>query len=165
MGNDQPFGGKIIVVLGDFRQMCPVVRGGTRAQVIDASIKSSPLWELFTIYRLTIPIHNAEDPEFAHFVDMIGDGAGPQVPLMLLEHVHNSDDLLNFVYPDDILPDMQACLQRAILVLTHVQVDAYNKNVLQRIDGEPKIYLAADTMKEAKDVGLVQPDSVLDYVA
>ena len=165
MENDHPFGGKIVVVLGDFRQTCPVIRGGTRTQVIDASIKSSPLWELFTIYRLTIPIRNAEDPDFADFVDAIGDGAGPQVPLMLLDHVQSSDDLLNFVYPDDILPDAHACLRRAILAPTHVQVDAYNKNVLQHIVGEPKIYLAADTMKEAEDVGLIQPESVLDYVA
>ena len=38
MENDLPFGGKNIVVLGDFRQTCPVIRGGTRAQVVDASI-------------------------------------------------------------------------------------------------------------------------------
>ena len=165
MENDRPFGGKIVVVLGDFCQTCPVVRGGTRAQVIDASIKSSPLWDLFTIYRLTIPIRNAEDPDFADFIDAIGDGAGPQVALTLLEHVQSSDELLNFVYPDDILPDAQACLRRAILAPTHVQVDAYNKSILQRIDGEPRIYLAADMIKEAEDVGLVHPESVLDYVA
>ena len=50
MNNDQPFGGKIVVVLGDFRQTCPVIHGGTRAQVVDASIKSLPLWDFFTIY-------------------------------------------------------------------------------------------------------------------
>ena len=110
MDNDRPFGGKVIVVLGDFRQTCPVIRGGTRAQVVDTSIKSSPLWDLFTIYRLTIPIRNAEDPQFADFVDAIGDGAGPEVPLTLLEHVENADDLLDFVYPQHILPDAQACL-------------------------------------------------------
>ena len=165
MKNEQPFGGKVIVILGDFRQTCPVIRGGTRAQVVDASIKSSPLWELFTIYRLTIPIRNAEDPDFATFVDAIGEGAGPDVPLTLMEHVHTPENLIDFVYPPDILPDPQACLRRAILAPTHIQVDAYNKNILQRIEGETRTYLSADTLKEAKDVGLAQPDSVLDYVA
>ena len=165
MDNDQPFGGKIIVVLSDFRQTCPVIRGGTRSQVVDASIKSSHLWDLFTIYQLTIPICNAEDPEFADFVDTIGDGAGPEVPLTLLEHVESADDLLDFVYPHHILPDPQACLRQAILAPTHIQVDSYNKNILQRIDGETRLYLAADVLKEAEDVGMIQPDSVLDYFA
>ena len=165
MENDLPFGGKIIVVLGDFRQTCPVIRGGTRAQVVDASIKSSPLWELFTIYRLTIPIRNAEDPEFANFVDAIGEGAGPDIPLTLMEHAQTPETLIDFVYPPDILPDPQACLQRAILAPTHIQVDAYNKNILQRIHGDTRTYLSADTLKEADDVGLEQPDAILDYVA
>ena len=26
MGNDLPFGGKVLIALGDFRQTCPVVR-------------------------------------------------------------------------------------------------------------------------------------------
>lgn len=71
--------GKVFVLLGDFRLTCPVIRRGTRAQVIKASIRSSPLWPLFKVFRLTIPIRNAADPEFAAFVDTIGDGAGPEV--------------------------------------------------------------------------------------
>ncbi|KIM65720.1 hypothetical protein SCLCIDRAFT_97100, partial [Scleroderma citrinum Foug A] len=34
MENDQPFGGKIVIVLVDFCQTCPVVRAGTCTQVI-----------------------------------------------------------------------------------------------------------------------------------
>ncbi|KAJ7903992.1 DNA helicase Pif1 like protein, partial [Mycena leptocephala] len=34
MGNDLPFGGKVLILLGDFRQTCPVIRRGTRAQVV-----------------------------------------------------------------------------------------------------------------------------------
>ena len=82
-----------------------------------------------------------------------------------MEHVHTPENLIDFVYPPDILPDPQACLRRAILAPTHIQVDAYNKNILQRIEGETRTYLSADTLKEAEDVGLAQPDSVLDYVA
>ena len=32
MQNDAPVGGKILVLLGDFRQTCPVIRRGSRAQ-------------------------------------------------------------------------------------------------------------------------------------
>ena len=39
-----PFGGKIMVMGGDFRQVLPVVRRGTRAQIVDSSLRMSPLW-------------------------------------------------------------------------------------------------------------------------
>jgi hypothetical protein len=37
------FGGKIIVLGGDIRQILPVVEGGTKAQIINAAIINSPL--------------------------------------------------------------------------------------------------------------------------
>ncbi|XP_010239293.1 ATP-dependent DNA helicase PIF2-like [Brachypodium distachyon] len=44
-GHKLPFGGKVIVFGGDFRQVLPVVRRGTRAQIVDASIQKSYLWK------------------------------------------------------------------------------------------------------------------------
>nr|GEV96443.1 ATP-dependent DNA helicase PIF1-like [Tanacetum cinerariifolium] len=38
-----PFGGKIMVLGGDFRQVLQVVRRGTRAQIVDSSLRMSPL--------------------------------------------------------------------------------------------------------------------------
>ncbi|KAH9894982.1 DNA helicase Pif1 like protein, partial [Cubamyces lactineus] len=34
MRNNLPWGGKVVVLLGDFRQTCPVVRNGTRSDVV-----------------------------------------------------------------------------------------------------------------------------------
>lgn len=79
MHNKYLFGGKIIVLLGDFRQTCPVIQHSSKAQVIDASIKSCSFWNQLQIYHLTQHCQNAEDPTFARFVDVIGDGVGPQV--------------------------------------------------------------------------------------
>mgnify|MGYP003702509971 CR=1 FL=1 len=39
-----PFGGKVIILGGDFRQILPVIRKGSRASIVDASITNSPLW-------------------------------------------------------------------------------------------------------------------------
>jgi hypothetical protein len=165
MGNNLPFGGKVLILLGDFRQTCPVIRRGTRAQVVDASIKSSPLFSAFTIARLTEPIRNAEDLEFASFVDAIGDGAGPQVHLDMLQSVYSADELVDFVYPLNILNDPISCLKRAILAPTNKQIDAFNHTILNAIPGTAKTYLAADSLKEVEEAGLTPPDSVLDYVA
>ena len=48
-----PFGGKALILAGDFRQTLPVLKKGSRAQVLDASIKRSVLWKHFTTFRLT----------------------------------------------------------------------------------------------------------------
>ena len=48
------FENKIVICMGDFRQIAPVVPNGDRHATVDASIKSSPLWRLFTVLNLTI---------------------------------------------------------------------------------------------------------------
>ena len=40
-----PFGGKTVVFGGDFRQVLPIVRRGSRAQVVGASMHMSYLWD------------------------------------------------------------------------------------------------------------------------
>ena len=48
-----PFGGKVMVFGGDFRQVLPVVTRGTRAQVTDATLQRSYLWEKIRKIRLS----------------------------------------------------------------------------------------------------------------
>jgi ATP-dependent DNA helicase PIF1 len=43
---DLPFGGKIVVFDGDFRQTLPVVQKESRAQIIDASLHRSYIWDI-----------------------------------------------------------------------------------------------------------------------
>ena len=45
MGCNQPFGGKVMVFGGDFRQVLPVVPWGSRAQITDATLQQSYIWE------------------------------------------------------------------------------------------------------------------------
>lgn len=52
MGNTIPFGGKVVVLGGDFRQVLPVVRRGNRNSIIASSIKKCKLWPLFNTFHL-----------------------------------------------------------------------------------------------------------------
>ena len=52
MENKEPFGGKILVLAGDFRQLPTVIPKASRAQIIKASIKKSYLWKNFKVMRL-----------------------------------------------------------------------------------------------------------------
>ena len=51
-GCDLPFGGKVMVFGGDFRQVLPVVPRGIRAQICDATLLQSYIWDDIKIIRL-----------------------------------------------------------------------------------------------------------------
>ena len=51
---DLPFGGKIILLAGDFRQCLPVVPGENRAGTVDHCINQSHLWQNFRVLTLTV---------------------------------------------------------------------------------------------------------------
>lgn len=48
-GNDKPFGGKNIVLGGDWKQLAPVVEHGTREDQISESIRMDPLFREYSI--------------------------------------------------------------------------------------------------------------------
>ncbi|CAF2670294.1 unnamed protein product [Rotaria sp. Silwood2] len=52
MNIDALFGGKIMMLGGDFRQVLPVIRFSNRADLIAASLKSSNLWPYFKVMHL-----------------------------------------------------------------------------------------------------------------
>ena len=43
MGKDEIMGGKLIVLMGDFRQILPIVPNGLRADIVSATVKNSQL--------------------------------------------------------------------------------------------------------------------------
>ncbi|GKB91053.1 uncharacterized protein Tco_0963325 [Tanacetum coccineum] len=74
MGDSRAFGGKVMVMGADFRQVLPVVRRGTRAQVVDASLRMSPLWSTVKKMQLSINMRARTDPWFLDFLLRVGDG-------------------------------------------------------------------------------------------
>ena len=49
---DIPFGGKVVVLGGDPKQILPVIENGSKTQIINASIISSYLWQMLKFYSL-----------------------------------------------------------------------------------------------------------------
>ena len=77
---DHSFGGKIILLDGDFRQCLPVVPGANRAGTVDHCINQSYLWPHFQIMRLTVNmrVRASGDPvleEFDKWTMDIGNGS------------------------------------------------------------------------------------------
>ncbi|XP_028074183.1 uncharacterized protein LOC114276597 [Camellia sinensis] len=78
-GVDCPFGGKIMVFGGDFRQVLPLVPKGTKAETIAASIVKSPLWSHIQILRLKQNMCYINDQQFGEFLLSVGNGVQPTI--------------------------------------------------------------------------------------
>jgi ATP-dependent DNA helicase PIF1 len=57
-----PFGGKTVILSGDFKQVLPVVRKGSRAQIVGASLQRSYLWESMRHLKLVRNMRAQSDP-------------------------------------------------------------------------------------------------------
>jgi hypothetical protein len=74
----RPFGGMTTVLCGDWRQILPVVRRGSPADILDACLKSSRLWRHVQVEHLRrnmrVELSGAADNQFTDHLLDIGDG-------------------------------------------------------------------------------------------
>jgi hypothetical protein len=75
-----PFGGKIVVCAGDFRQLPPVVMEAGMGDVFDYSFVASPLFSAFQLSTLTISMRQKQDEEFVQWADSLGEDSQQQLP-------------------------------------------------------------------------------------
>ncbi|XP_071719224.1 uncharacterized protein [Rutidosis leptorrhynchoides] len=154
---DTPFGGKIVVFGGDFRQILPVITRGTREQIVGASLNSSYLWDHVTVLTLTVNIirlstvgsgeseeeNQRKVEEIQNFADwLLSIGNGTMNPtedgiseIEMPEDVLINDvedpigSIINSIYPQFLenLGNPEYYQQRAILAPTHEIVNIINE--------------------------------------
>ncbi|XP_046666819.1 uncharacterized protein LOC124358560 [Homalodisca vitripennis] len=84
MNSSVPFGNKIFICSGDFRQIAPVVeKARTPADVACVSLRASHLWRLFTLFSLTTPQRTSGSIDYSNF--LLGVGNGTINPLLFGE--------------------------------------------------------------------------------
>ena len=81
-GVQQPIGGIPTLLCGDFRQILPVVKRGTKSNIVNVSLKTSHLWRHVTVKHLTTNMraHLSGDEGATNFSKLlleIGDGQIP----------------------------------------------------------------------------------------
>ncbi|XP_010229584.1 uncharacterized protein LOC100832196 [Brachypodium distachyon] len=158
---DRPFGGKTVVFGGDFRQVLPVVRKGTRGQIIDASLRSSYLWERTRHLKLVTNMRAHSDPWFADFLLRVGNGteeADGEGNIRLPEDVcvtstdkeSDIERLIDHVFPalNTSMTDPNYITSRAILTTKNDNVDNINMRMIERFNGEERIYHSFDSAED-----------------
>uniref|UniRef100_A0A1I8J095 ATP-dependent DNA helicase n=1 Tax=Macrostomum lignano TaxID=282301 RepID=A0A1I8J095_9PLAT len=157
--NDRPFGGALLVLAGDFRQLLAVVPGGTHANTIEACLTGSELWPHFRRHHLTKNLRLESGSAFqgyADFLMQVGNGELPEdeegmVSLpseILMPDDTTTEQLIQHVYPlFEPSPDRdQMFAERSILSPLNKTVDEANAACLALFPGESRVYLSVDSI-------------------
>lgn len=144
METNIPFGGKVVIFEGDFRQILPIVKNGSRMQQIEICIRSRPLWKLFKIFKLDLNVRTRDSGgQFSQWTRKIREGTTSRI-----EHVNNLNQTVR--YPSNIIEIPPQCIddnniedrllgniqhedisRRAVLCPTNADVKAKNDRVLK----------------------------------
>ncbi|XP_027169453.1 uncharacterized protein LOC113769184 [Coffea eugenioides] len=152
MDSDMPFGGKIVVFGGDFRQTLPVIPNASRDQQIEASFVNSLLWNTLTKLSLS--------------ENIVGEGREPEDldgKISLCEHLliryNNKNESLNrlvdFVFSDLCLYslDPYSMINRCVLTPKNSCVDDINEMMIDRFPGQAYVYMSTDRTLNERDQG------------
>lgn len=170
-----PFGGKVVVLGGDFRQTLPIVKKGSRAQIVEASHTRSRLWKHFgqNLFRLTDNMrveHAAKEDgahretlqQFAEWLLALGDGRLEQdeegrvalPPEMCLDEGADMQELIDWVFPDLATRsgDVEYIAERAVLAPLNTMVDRINDAVAASFPGAAWTCLSSDELADRSDL-------------
>uniref|UniRef100_A0A452YN05 ATP-dependent DNA helicase n=1 Tax=Aegilops tauschii subsp. strangulata TaxID=200361 RepID=A0A452YN05_AEGTS len=158
---DRPFGGKTVVFGGDFRQVLPVVRKGSRGQIINATLRSSYLWNGMRQLRLVTNMRAHNDPWYADYLLRVGNGTeetDEEGNIRLPEDIcvpptgdgADLEKLIDHVFPalDDNMADPNYMTSRAILSTKNDNIDKINTRMIECFQGEEKIYHSFDSAED-----------------
>ena len=170
------FGGKVVVLGGDLRQILPVVEGGTKQDVISATVITSRLWvhvEILSLKQNMRLICSVDDPyqqqevaAFSKWILDIGEGKIPSVAkdgedepswitvphgLLLPADDDRLAAIVQSVYPnfESRYKNPAYLSQRAILAPTNELTDTVNEYMVPLVPGTEKEYLSSDSIAKS----------------
>ena len=153
-------GGLLTILCGDFRQILPVIPKGTRANIVDACLKSSHLWPFVQNFKLItnmrVLLHGDEQIlSFAEDLLEVGNGditvemAPDQVSLKKFGNECGTvDKLLDSVFPNvsENYTDRDWLMQRAILAPHNDSVSKINEHLMHKLPSDTVTYTSINTI-------------------
>ena len=165
--NGRPFGGKTIILGGDWRQTLPVVPRGTTAHQVAACLRMSTLWPLFSnnTFMLTQNMR-ATNPIFADWLLDIGNGITDPM-INLLEHnirvVTSPTALIHATFGTVLHQSTLPGLTRHIILSpTNKNTIIFNEEILKMVEGDSNYRYSIDwPIVERPNHRLVVPEEYL----
>ena len=163
MDIDVPFGNKCVLFSGDFRQILPIISGGSRAETVHACLKSSALFPLITQLKLgqnmrlvslrRDPNADSSALEFPEYLLKVGEGRlqpDSEVMIELPSSVNMEQDAASLALSvfegiEDNYADAEWVTSRAILATKNARLDLLNGIIGSKIPGNYKTLISADS--------------------
>ncbi len=155
----KPFGGKVILMAGDFRQLLSVIPGASEIELINSTIHKSKLWQYVTLLELkqnervnqlkkkkgnkceVLKLEN-----FAKLLKQIGDGTYPveeqlgsdtiKLPVDWVSDSETLNEFITEIFPDIQTGDINNYSKRAILTTTNEYVNIINQHIMDLMPGD-----------------------------
>ncbi|KAG5544392.1 hypothetical protein RHGRI_016970 [Rhododendron griersonianum] len=165
--NDILFGGKVVVLGGDFRQVLPVIPKGTKIDCMNASLVRSYIWQSLIKFKLKENMRAKTDPAFSRYILQVGNGLEEENEVgeiklpssLILEpntQVPPLEQLIQFVFPSFDLHrlDPLSLTDSAILTPKNQAVDEINEVMIGKFPGKEHTYLSFDETSDPTQQGL-----------
>jgi hypothetical protein len=173
--SQEPMGGIITVLCGDFRQILPIIPKGSRPDIVNATLKRSALWKHVKHMTLNKNMRLNEDSQrWNDLILQIGNGVFPskvideeqyiEMPDQLLLPPHQDiNDLISSIYGQQIFYPTQEQL-RDCIILTPRNKDAQmiNNSITEKIQGHAKIFKSADSTCNEASNNCILPEEFLN---
>ncbi|XP_065215464.1 ATP-dependent DNA helicase PIF1-like [Planococcus citri] len=157
MNSKEPFGNKLILCGGDFRQILPIVVRGSRVDIVLRCVKNSKVWKYCQTRKLSQNMRTGTDEiEFANWLKKLGDGEleinsdisqyAVQIPSECV--LGENDDIVSFVYGNEALStdNIKKFINSVILCPKNDSCAVINGKVLDKLAGQLKSYCSADSI-------------------
>lgn len=165
--NRNRFGGAMILLAGDFRQILPVVPRSTPADELNACLKSSILWKYIKTLKLSINmrVELQEDQSGEVFSNQLLDIGNGNIavdtssgyitfPTNFCNFCESKTELMEMVFPNiaQNYVNHDWLSERVILAAKNVDVNNMNFQIQEKIAGELKNYKSVDSVTNDDDV-------------
>ena len=173
METEVVFGGKVVVLSGDFRQTLSVVKGALRAGIIARCLNQHTLWSYIDVVKLTQNMRvmtsgNQRLMVWDQWLSIVADWLDGEV-IFLPEgrclrinentkkepraELKSLEQLIYTVIPNLItnLEDSSWLEGRAILTPLNKDVDLINDTIVKKTHGQELVLLSADSVEDHQD--------------
>jgi hypothetical protein len=154
MGVDTPFGGKVMVFLGDFRQLPPVIRGGKGEKL---SLMSCA-WFQNARKSIFTKNYRSRNPQYSIALELIGSGQMESVDIPPDRIAKSLDDAIIRLYGRDVTDSSND--KAMMLAFTLDQCAIVNAAVLQTIPGEAFYSDAFDDLRQCRSPDEYPPEYI-----
>lgn len=166
-GSGKIFGGKVVVVGGDFRQTLPIC-SKDEDDVLSNCVFSKSLWSSFEVLHLNLNMRAVKYPAYADWCLTIGDGSANEeqepsctmFPLKIGDQpVRYANDLESLV--TTIFGDKFQDHRKAIICNTNKECCEINNSVINRLFGQHHTYFSMSLLEKMDNNG---GDDVEDFL-